>query len=125
MNFSRKVSVSKMKESKEKVETKESQNVIEKLVKQLAFSALVIVALSRLTTFFVSTFFDVENPWQNGWNKVVDRFGEDPFTYHIYGTALVMILKLINSFFLLYPIAVLKSLNIFASNTIVLKNCLI
>ena len=93
MNFSRKVSVSKMKESKEKVETKESVNVIEKLVKQLAFSAFAIVALSRLTTCFVSTFFDVENPWQNGWNKVVDRFGEDPFTYHIYGTALVKIVK--------------------------------
>ena len=86
-HFSQFVTKIKMKT---KVETDGALNVIGKLVKQLALTSLFLVLSRYVLTSIVSTYLGVDDPWQHLWNQVIDRFGDDPFTYHVYGSALVI-----------------------------------
>jgi hypothetical protein len=65
-------------------------NVIGKLVKQLVVTSLFLVLSRYILTSIVSTLLGVEDPWQYLWDRVIDRFGDDPYTYHVYGSALVI-----------------------------------
>jgi len=65
-------------------------SVIGKLVKQLFLTSLFLVLSRYLLTAIISTLLGVEDPWQHLWDRVIDRFGDDPFTYHVYGSILVI-----------------------------------
>ena len=73
----------------ERTETEGSLAVVGNTVKLVAFPALFAFTFQYLLTIFLTSTFGVSEPWQNLWDQVVEKLGEDPFTYHIYGTAVV------------------------------------
>ncbi len=75
---------------KTREQTDGALSVIGKLVKQLFLTSLFLVLSRYVLTAIVSTLLGVEDPWQHLWNRVIDRFGDDPFTYHVYGSILVI-----------------------------------
>jgi hypothetical protein len=79
--------LSKMK--KETSETQGSFSVVGNTVKLVAIPAVLAFLVQYLLTYFLSFTFGVSEPWQKIWDGVVDKLGEDPFTYHVYATAVV------------------------------------
>ena len=73
----------------ERIETEGSLAVVGNTVKLVAFPALFVFIFQYLLTLFLTSTLGVSEPWQNLWDQVVKKLGEDPFTYHIYGTAVV------------------------------------
>ena len=74
------------------MKTKEANGtfgVIDKLVKQLVLISFFLITSRYILTSISLTLFRVEDPWQHLWDWVIDTFGDDPFTYHVYGTTLV------------------------------------
>ena len=63
--------------------------MLKNLLRQTSLSVLLIVVTHSLATFVVASVLSVDDPWQYLWNKVIETFGDDQFSYYIFGTALV------------------------------------